>query len=401
MLSFFLAYLINFQSHAFLSSEDPKNIFDLLNSSPNILVASVEFIKQADKNERYFIYQLKNIYPIKNSQQENIQVLQEQIFPGQKTKLKVQDSVLIFYTELPKFETYKEAQKDGIQYRVYGGDAGLVQLTDWSLSELVYWMNALLPLYQDNHRTIQQFHNPELKLFLASLNVPNKKIQDDAAQKLLQKKMTQGALSSTEINSILQNLRNSKLSSSAQTNLIQVLGRNSSKEELANIAHSSAGIQKWQAIRELEKLGVSWKLAKLIEDFNQTKGEEKLQALKIIIQYKKDEASSFLTKLLESPAEDNIKIEAIDKMVEFLNTDYEDILLQQLTTKNLNLKTYTMVALGKAKSKRALPILIKLLEDPNHRIKATARLALELSQDTKAKAILKERYERVGEGHVH
>ncbi len=390
------ALSISFKANTFLSSQDPKNYFDIFKTSPHIAVTRVESIKKTNLKDSFYNYQFKVIYTIKGDQQKNIQVIQEKIFPDQEASLKEQDLALIFYSPLPSFNIFTNAKKQGVEYRLFGGQKSFVLLNEWNLSEIVSWIKQIEPIYIH-----QKNKQGEKNLFIESLKVPEAKIREDAAQKLAGLKLTQGALSSSQVNSILLTLKNIKLSSLAQTNLIKVLGRNSSHEELANIANSSVGIQKWVAIQQLEKLGFSWKLEKLIEDFNQLEEPEKLKPLKIIVQYKKDQASPFLIKLLESNEKDNIKAKAIETMVEFFNPDYEKILLSQLQTRDLNLKTYAMVALGKTQSKKALPKLIQLLDDPHPRIHGTAKLALEQSQDPEAKKILKERYERVGEGHVH
>ncbi|MCB1118190.1 MAG: HEAT repeat domain-containing protein, partial [Chlamydiia bacterium] len=215
----------------------------------------------------------------------------------------------------------------------------------------------------------------------------------------------------------------------AQRDLIRVLGKSGSRSSLRILAEKGRGAQKWLALLELEKLSEHRPLAELHQALIDAPAEEKEYIVEIIIRRAHSDSIPVLRRLLIDSKDSRLRQKTLQLMADMLNQDYETLMLDilksystvaeshfhsshsphhdaasqpRLETNDKNeLRAQIALSLGKARSKKAIPLLIALLGDHDPMVQKAARVALELTQDPEAQEYIKEHHQRRGEGHVH
>lgn len=367
-------------ARAFLASGDPDNFFLLLENAPVVAVVRVGSTEAPAPNRPFFLQELKKSSLLRGEfSGDRFKVAEEILVPGQKSLFVGKEESLALLAPIPEYTAYREFISRGYVWRVFGGKRG-VRPAAAALSLAQSYLTApaaernsiLLKILPDAANSLRR----DAVLLLARRGpLPITGEQADSLAALAQ--------SSADVDLALAGVR-----------ILDNADNPAARQALAQLADGSASSAKWAAIRALEKKGLSRSVAQLGEDYQSADPSGRAQALSLIAAKQDAEATAFFAGLLAGASGFEAKREAIQKMGERKNANYERLLIRQIGGAEESIQAEAILALGKMGSTEAIPSILPLIDSPSEKLRGAAFFMLVESPDPRAQALISQRYER-------
>ena len=394
-----LCALLPFSSQAFLNDSDPQDFFSLVEKAPILVVATLQKTQNPSDTENYFLHSLQVEKSLKGPvSSQQIRILQEAIFPGEAGTYPKQGSFLAFLAPLPNYTAYAKAKSQGVEFRSFGGNDGVLLLKPETREIVLKTIQDYLKLQVSTKEASTQKRN----FLFQTLSSPDLRLKSDAALALVNLKDNRGALSAQQAQVILSAME--VVNEQAQIALIQIL-QNSANEvavaTLKKLSESPRAVIQWPAVRALENLGHPRPAAQLVQDFPKALEKDRRGIVQLLARRNDPTSQKFLEKLLQADTPVDLKKEIILRMAETGGKAHEAILLRQLENPQEEVVAQSLVVLAGMQSSAVVDKIVSFLDSTSPLLKRAAQIALEKSKDPRAVKIYHERFGEKVEMHDH